>query len=86
MLRTAYLTWEFWIPSVLAVAAIGTIIWLFSHNQDLLRQKQLDHATHVQVQQVTTQIQALSGEVKDLSRKVQQNAKEVREVKTEIAK
>ena len=90
MLRTAYLSWEFWVPPLLALITIGAMMWLFSHNQDLLRQHQIDAATKVQVEQtkhqveqVTAKIQGLASEVRELRDKVQVNTRDVRAVKKE---
>lgn len=86
MLRTAYLTWEFWIPPALAVLVFSSLVWLMMHNQDLIRKAQFAEQTKVQVQHVTNQIQSLTGEVHELRTQVQKNAKEVREVKAEVQK
>ena len=84
LLRRAYMSWEFWVPPLLAVVAIGAMMWTLSANQDLLRQRQIDAAGKVQVEQVTAKIQALTSEVRELRDKVQVNTQDVREVKESI--
>lgn len=86
MLRKAYLTWEFWIPPLFAVVAVTSMVYLLNHNQDLLRQNQIDKASKIQVEQVNTQIQSLTSEIHELRTKVQANSKDMAEVKKEIAK
>ena len=80
-LRTAYLSWEFWIPPLLAVIAIGSMVWILSHNQDLLRQHQIDSSAKSQVDVLGGQIQGLTSEVRELKAKVQVNSRDIREAK-----
>lgn len=86
MLRSAYLTWEFWIPGILALIAFAAISWLMAHNQDLLRQKQFSDNTKIQVEQVSAKIQALSSQVVDLTNKVEKNTQDVHQNKMDVQK
>lgn len=81
-MRRALLAWEFWIPPILAIVAIASFVWLMSHNQDLMRQSQIDRATQVHAEQVTervtTQIQSLAGEVRALRGEVKTNTRDIK--------
>lgn len=79
-MRRSLLAWEFWVPPLLAIVTIGAMLWLFNHNQDLLRQKQIDDATKVQVEQVASKIQALVSEIGTLREQVKSNARDVKSI------
>lgn len=76
-MREFILAWEFWIPPLLAMVAIGCIVWLFSHNQDLLRQKQIDEAALTSTQHLDAKIERLQGVVQKLQQDVSDNSRAI---------
>lgn len=62
-LRDAFFHWEFWIPPILAVVSIGVIAWLLNHNQDLLRQHQIDSATIRESRRLEDRMNILSDKI-----------------------
>lgn len=70
--------WIYWLVPTLAAIGVGSYIWLLSHNQDLLRQQQIDRAAIQQTQHLDAKVQGLMQEVKELKRDVIQGKAELR--------
>ena len=79
VMRQFLTAWEFWVPPIAAFIAIASLFWLFSHNQDLLRQQQIDQATIQQTKHLDVQVQGLMQEVKALKNEVGSARHELKE-------
>lgn len=77
VMREFLFAWEFWIPPILALLAIGCWIWIANHNQDLLRQNQIDKSALMQIEHTDRKIQALADSVGRIEAEVKKNKAEV---------
>lgn len=87
-MRQFLTAWEFWVVPLLAVVAIGCLMWMLNHNQDLRREQQFTQSTVATAQRLAIDVKAhndaqsaqLREQVGELKREMEINRTTIKEL------